>query len=188
MEEIWEDIPGYPGYQASTLGRVRTHNKVTTTAIHGNRHWKERVLKFKHEKCSKRRSPQGVGYRVDLWKDGKPHTLLVHRIVASTFLENHLEDNMTVNHKDGNRLNNNIENLEWLTRADNIRYGFEHNQYDSCKKKVELISADGKELVFSSYSDASKFLNKDHSYVSNCLTHKQLVVYSGEEKYEILPF
>ena len=45
--EIWKDIPRYPGYQAPNLGRIRTHNKTTYTERHGERHWKDRILKFK---------------------------------------------------------------------------------------------------------------------------------------------
>ena len=74
-----------------------------------------------------------MGYRVTLWKAGKPKTLLVSRLVATTFLEDLINTDMTVNHKNGDRLDNRIENLEWLTRADNIRYGFEHNQYQQKK-------------------------------------------------------
>ena len=55
---------------------------------------------------------QGTGYRVDLWKDGKPKTFLVCRLVATTFLEDLIDTNMTVNHKDGNRFNNCIDNME----------------------------------------------------------------------------
>lgn len=64
-----------------------------------------------------------------MWKDGKPKDFLVARLIATTFLEDLLETKMTVNHKDGNRLNNNVENLEWLSLADNIKYGFQYNQY-----------------------------------------------------------
>ena len=77
MEEIWKDIPNYNGYQVSNLGRIRTYNKITyKKGI--KRHWKNRILKYK----SKSYNP---GYRVDLWKDGKPKTLLVARLVAFTF-------------------------------------------------------------------------------------------------------
>ena len=75
MEEIWRDIPNYTGYQVSNKGRVRTHNKTTFTKIHGVRHWKDRILKFKGETYD-------TGYRVDLWKEGKPYTKLVARLVA----------------------------------------------------------------------------------------------------------
>ena len=76
MEEIWKDIPNYNGYQVSNLGRIRTHNKITFTKKHGLRHWKDRILSFKPFTNSNQKSKQGMGYRVDLWKDGKPKTRL----------------------------------------------------------------------------------------------------------------
>ena len=97
--EIWKDIPNYSGYQASNLGRIRTYNKVTYTKMHGERHWKDRILSFKPSTSSRKNINQGMGYRVDLWKDGKPKTLLVARLVATTFLENLIDTKMTVNHK-----------------------------------------------------------------------------------------
>ena len=117
MEE-WRDIKNYPGYQVSNLGRVRTHNKTSNTSMHQNRHWKNRILCFK--KCK-----ENIGNRVDLWKDGKPHTFLVHRLVATTFLEDLIDTDMTVNHKDGNRYNNNVENLEWLSLKSNIIHAYD---------------------------------------------------------------
>ena len=80
-----------------------------------------------------------MGYRVDLWKNGKPHTLLVARLVATTFLEDLINTDMTVNHKNGNRLDNRIENLEWLSRADHIRYGFQNGQYPFARKGEKYI-------------------------------------------------
>lgn len=68
-----------------------------------------------------------------MWKNGKHKTMLLHRLIATTFLENFINTSMTVNHKNGNRLDNRIENLEWLSRADNIRYGFENGQYPQAK-------------------------------------------------------
>lgn len=82
--EVWKDIPGYEGYQASTLGRIRSYNKITYTERHGCRHWKDRILSFKPSSVSKHSSSQGTGYRVDLWKNGKPHSLLVARLIATT--------------------------------------------------------------------------------------------------------
>lgn len=187
MKEIWKDVPGFSGYQASTLGRIRTHNKISYTKKHGARHWKDRILKYKHEEHSKKRSKQGMGYRVDLWKDGKPHTLLVHRIVASTFLEDHLGDKITVNHKDGNRLNNNIENLEWLSRAENIQYGFENGQYP--QKGVTIVNtATGEKQDFRSCSQASLAIGANISYVSSHIRKGEFVCTINSVKYEIIPF
>lgn|SRR5574344_520868 len=138
MEEIWKDIPNYDGYQASNLGRIRTYNKITYTSRHGERHWNNRIMKFKPNEISKK-IKKGSGYRITLWNKGKSKDLLVARIIATTFLENLINTKMTVNHKDGNRLNNNIENLEWLTREDNIKYGFQNGQYPSANKNKKYF-------------------------------------------------
>lgn len=187
MEEIWRDIPGFSGYQASTLGRIRTHGKVTHTSKHGDRHWKDSILKYKHEVYSKKKSKQGIGNRVDLWKDGKPHTCLVHRLVATTFLGNLIDTKMTVNHKDGNRYNNRVENLEWLTRKENIQYGFDNMQYQNNTKKVALIFSETEAIVFNSYSDASKYLGKNARFVSSRIANKKFSVKQGGHTYIIAP-
>lgn len=73
---------------------------------------------------------------------------------------------MTVNHKDGNRYNNRLDNLEWLSIADNIRHGFENDLFP--QKHCKLISIDdGREYEFRSLSQASQFLKRSHGYISN---------------------
>ena len=175
MEEIWKDIPGYEGYQASNLGRIRTYNKITYTARHGYRHWQNRIIKLKPSKPNKKTS-QGIGYRITLWKDGKGRDFLVARLIATTFLENLIDTNMTVNHKDGNRLNNCVDNLEWLSRKDNITYGFENGQY----KQIKTILIKGStQLVFRSLSQADRFLNRSIGYCRNRVK-KDKIVYSKD--------
>lgn len=128
MEEIWKNIPNYQGYQVSNLGRIRTHNKITHTEKHGERHWKNRILKFKGQTYN-------TGYRVDLWKNGKAKTLLVARLVAFTFYNEDINNHtLTVDHIDGNRFNNNINNLELVSLAENIKRGFETGLYSNQKK------------------------------------------------------
>ena len=76
---------------------------------------KVRVLKQKH--CAN-------GYRsVKLFKDGKHSHLLVHRIVAKTFIPNP-DNKRYVNHIDGNKANNNVNNLEWCTASENLKHAF----------------------------------------------------------------
>ena len=132
-QEIWKAIPHYEGiYEASNFGRIRTcEGKITQTQHHGIRHWKQRILKPKGETYA-------TGYKVTLWKDGKSKDWLVARLVAMTFLG---ESNLTVNHIDGNRFNNCIENLEWCSLADNIKKGFELGLYKN-QKNVLLICND----------------------------------------------
>lgn len=169
MEEIWKDIPNYKGYQASNLGRIRTYNKITYTKKHGVRHWKNKILKFKEKvpkSHGKHQGKYGTGYRVDLWKDGKAKTFLVCRLVATTFLENLIDTDMTINHKDGNRLNNNINNLEWLSRKDNIIHGYENGLYSNQKSVLIIDKKNNNHNYFNSLSKASEFIGKNKKYLS----------------------
>ena len=129
MEE-WKDIPGYEGlYQASTLGRIRTcEGKTTKSARFERRVWKQRIMK---PKCTRNKKGR-YDYRVELWKDGNHRTWLVSRLVALTWCAGY-EEGKTVNHKNGNTLDNSAENLEWLTLGDNIRHGFANGLYPQAK-------------------------------------------------------
>ena len=167
MENIeeWKDIPEYVGiYQASTFGRIRTcENKTTETQMHRIRHWKQRILRPKGQTYK-------TGYRVTLWKNGKPKDWLVARLCAITFLG---KSNLTVNHIDGNRFNNHIENLEWCSLADNIRKGFETGLYKFQKKIMLTNKATNECIVFRALSLASKYLKKNRSYLSSKIKKQQ---------------
>ena len=161
MKEIWKDIPNYQGYQVSNKGRVRTKNKTTFTKKHGTRKWKDRILHFKGESYK-------TGYRVDLWKNNKPHTMLVARLVAFTFnnvdIGNH---KLTVDHVDGNRLNNNLNNLELVSLKENIQRAFKNNLYGS-QKNIKIINKEtNEEKEFTSMTKASKYLKRNHGYISH---------------------
>lgn len=129
--EQWKMIPGYEGlYEASTLGQIRSaEGKITSNARYSRRVWKQRIIK---QKYVNRKTGKCRDARVCLWKDGKEKTHLVSRLVAMTWC-NGYADGLTVNHKDGNPLNNNYKNLEWMSLADNIRHGFKNGLYHRAK-------------------------------------------------------
>jgi len=158
--EVWKDIPHYEGiYQASSFGRIRTiDGKITYSTRHGKRHWKGRIIKPKLENDYK------TGYRVTLWKDKRDIDYLVARLVAVTFFG---YSPLTVNHINGNRLDNRIENLEWLSLGDNIRHGFDTGLYARSCTPIILIDKSGKIHSFRSLSQASLFLGKCSGYLSN---------------------
>ena len=106
MNEEWRDIKEYEGkYQVSNLGRVKSLNYNNTK--------KEKILKSRNNR----------GYLcVTLYKEGKSKTCKVHRLVAQAFIENS-NNYLEVNHKDENKTNNCVENLEWCTRKYNNSYG-----------------------------------------------------------------
>lgn len=107
MNEIWKDIDGYEGlYEVSNLGKVKSLGNEFSR--------KEKILKQGKKK-------NGYLY-VILWKEGKYKTCLVHRLVAQAFLENP-NNYSCVNHKDENKENNCVENLEWCDAKYNINHG-----------------------------------------------------------------
>ena len=102
MKEIWKDIEGYEGlYMVSSLGRIRT----TKT---------QKIRKLVH-------NPKGY-LMVKLCKNGVSKGYSVHRIVCETFIPNPY-NLPQVNHKDENKENNNVDNLEWCTNEYNHNYG-----------------------------------------------------------------
>ena len=112
--EYWIELDEFPNYQVSNLGRVK---KKECTIIYSNGikcNYKEKILK-----------PDLVkGYfRVSLSKDNFQKRFLVHRLVAKYFLENKL-NKPCVNHIDGNKMNNVVDNLEWCTYSENERHSY----------------------------------------------------------------
>ncbi len=115
MDEIWKDIEGYPLYQVSNLGNVRSRDYEYIGGKYRNTLLKRkgRVLK---------QVVDGGYAHVNLSCKGKIKKSRVHRLVAVAFLPN--PNNLpVVNHKDENKLNNMVDNLEWCTHLYNTRYG-----------------------------------------------------------------
>lgn len=127
MEE-WKTIEGYDGrYEVSSHGRIRS-----VSMFLGNHIYHGKVL-----------SPTIAtnGYlKVNLILRGKKKTCLVHRLVAKAFIPNPLNLEM-VNHKDENRQNNFVENLEWCDRNYNNNYG-SHNEKIAKSKSKPIIQYD----------------------------------------------
>jgi hypothetical protein len=119
-KEIWRDVIGYENlYQCSNLGRIKSLGNGKT--------WneKERILK---QTIDKR------GYcRVMLCKEGKQKKYLVHRLVATTFLDNP-QNLPQVNHKNEQKTDNRIENLEWCTQEYNNNYGTRLEKFSNAMK------------------------------------------------------
>lgn len=108
--EIWKEIPEHPNYEVSNTGKVRNtgYVKVVTN--------KKGKTFFKYIK------PKELSLSVD---NGyiKCHLGWVHRLVCEAFHGKAPEGKEDVNHLDENRFNNNADNLEWISHADNLRYG-----------------------------------------------------------------
>ena len=176
--EIWKDIPDYEGYQASNCGRIRTFNKVTYSKRHGERHWKNRILKIQWNKSTSRESRRDA--KVGLYKNGVEKKMLVARLVCYAFYG---VSDLTVDHIDGDTYNNNLSNLQYLTREENIKQGFKNGLY---KTKKIILTKNNEKYSFNSLSEASIFLNKYKGYVSYALKNNKKIINSkGEEFYKL---
>lgn len=114
----WRPVVGFEStYEVSSCGQVRSLDRLVRQSHPGStktRLWKGKQLK---QTVAATR-----GYaQVSLSLDGKAHKVYVHRLVAEAWLTGR---NETVNHKDGNKLNNNVTNLEWVSHSDNLRHAF----------------------------------------------------------------
>jgi hypothetical protein len=174
--ENWKKIVGYEGlYEVSDLGNVRSLDKVVPK-WDGFRLLKGRVLKKKLTQ---------FGYHsVALTKNGKPKHYFVHRLVATCFIDNPDTKTKTqVNHIDGNKTNNAVDNLEWVSASENIKHAFktglksvQQSQIDTIRtlgknsnKKVLQMDLDGNVVKeWNSMTDASKTLKINLSCISMC--------------------
>lgn len=108
VEEIWKDVSGFEGlYQVSDLGNVRSLKK----------NFEGKILNYY-------RSRDGY-YYYSLRKNNRSYAIAMHRLIAKAFIPNP-NSLPQVNHKDENKINNIIENLEWCDRKYNINYGTGH--------------------------------------------------------------
>lgn len=111
MEEIWKDIKGYEGsYQVSTLGNVRSLPRKT------NNQYSQGILMKPHK------TPFGY-LKVQLYKNKKAKWFPIHRLVAMAFL-NEFDSTLQVNHKNGIKTDNTINNLEMVTASENQLHSY----------------------------------------------------------------
>ena len=133
-EEIWKDIGGYEWYyQISNKGRVKSLSRQRE----GNGKkglLAERILKLTI-------NSDGY-YNVKLYKNGKKKSFKVHRLLAIAFLENPKGEKY-INHKDGNKTNNSLDNIEWCTSSHNVKHAYKMGLNPVClnldKEKLEKL-------------------------------------------------
>lgn len=127
-----KEIKEYPNYFITDDGRVWSKNRNKFLSL----------------------NPNTQGYlKVSLWKDGKSTTKPVHRLVAETFIPNP-NNFLQVNHKDENKLNNSVENLEWCSEDYNTHYGTRNQRIATSKGKRTLCIETG--IIYPSVIEASR--------------------------------
>lgn len=187
MEEVWKDIEGYPHYKVSSLGNVMSNHK-----------GKWRLLKLNH---------QYAGYlRVTLFNNSGPKTKRVHRLVAEAFIPN-TENKETVDHINGIRTDNSVENLRWCSIKENNSAELSvHNkrmkriEYFSDVKNIEkhrtiLGNLMGRPILqyslsgefireHDSISSAARCIEKGNSSICDCCKGKRKSAYGYVWKYK----
>lgn len=157
--EIWKDIKDYEGlYQVSNLGRVKSLYRIDSS----NHKVYEKILKTRERHSY---------IAVDLHKEGKAKTFSVHRLVAMAFISNP-DNKPQINHKDENKENNCVDNLEWCTVLYNNTYGTRMDrQIDSKSVPVYGFKEEPykREIWFKSITAAAQFVKGDSSGVGNVL-------------------
>ena len=177
--EIWKDITGYEGlYQVSNLGRVRSlTRKVFVKGRENGRVFTGRIKYGCREKKN--------GYRVvSLYCKGKSKRFFVHRLVASAFIQNH--NNLPqVNHKDEDKTNNKVSNLEWCDAKYNTNYGnCIEKRIAPQRKRVSQITLDGTYIrSFASMAEIERELGVNHSAICICCKDNTKSAYGYKWKY-----
>lgn len=116
-EEVWKPVVGYEGlYEVSNKGRIKSLKRSTVT--------KEGWVQNVHGGICKQKDTRDGYKEVTLFKNGKPKSIRTHRLVAFAFLGKPTDDRTEVNHKDGNKKNNSVSNLEWVTSSENQLHAY----------------------------------------------------------------
>lgn len=171
--EIWKDIKNYDGiFQVSNMGRVRSIGRYCKHGDH---------VYFRHGKILTLCKRKSGYFKVTLQTDNHRKDLPIHRLVAEAFIPNPNNLN-TVNHKDGNKANNTVENLEWLSYSDNTKHAHQTdlNRNHKHVKCVELG------IVFDSLRDVAKYFNCSRDTVEDHIAHKRQSRILGDYRFIIL--
>lgn len=179
--EIWKDIKGFEGlYQISNYGNIKSLER-TFEYIGKNQFGEFKTIK-KHKEMIIKQSINGNGYyQVCLRKENIKKNLLVHRLIAEAFIDNP-DNKPTINHIDGNRLNNSINNLEWATMLEQqihrVYYlGHKNIIGEKCRnariqqQKRKVKRSDG--IIFDSIKEAANGNESLRKNINKCVRGHQ---------------
>ena len=166
--EVWKDIPGYEGkYQISNKGNVKS-------LARNEKYCKRPETMLKPFVC-------GSGYLEIIFKvKQKRQAKLVHRLVAEAFVSN-ADGKKEVNHKDGNKLNNDYRNLEWVTPSENINHSYKTLQNKGYSRRVECIET---QETFDSLKEAADKYGLQLPLIWKCCNGKQVTTGGYHWKYK----
>lgn len=177
--ETWKNINGFEGlYEISTKGRIKSLGNGKST---NPNQCLEKIIKTGLSRN---------GYiKCKLHKDGKRYYYNVHRLVALNFIQN-IDNKKEVNHKDGNKKNNSVENLEWVTSSENQKHAFKNGLqkrvYGSAhkqSKKIKQLDLDGNIIkIWDSINTLKRELGYNNVGIINCC--KKRKKYNTAYKYK----
>jgi hypothetical protein len=152
MKEEWRKIAGFENYEVSNFGLVRSIKRFTGK---GGNYINDKLVYLKP-------SDDGSGYlQVILYNNKKPKSFKVHKIVANSFIPN-IHNKPTVNHINGIKYDNSVQNLEWATRSENTKHkyiiGIDNNKGENhpSNKLTELQVLEIRERFNSGETDRCK--------------------------------
>lgn len=160
--EIWKDVESYKGYyQVSNLGNVRSLTRSFTRSD-------GKVKTFQGKLLTTKAEPSGYKH-VNLSKHGKAHSVRIHRLVAYAFIENP-NNYPCINHKDENKQNNTVDNLEWCTYQYNLTY---NDKQLKRATKVDRYAKDGAYInTYISLTEAQRDTGADQRNIGACCRGK----------------
>lgn len=163
--EVWVVVDGFPDYLVSNFGRVKSIGR-TTVRRDGITSRKKELIK---KQCKTR------GHLVTrLWRNGTSKCLYVHRLMAKAFIPNP-ENKPHINHKDGNKNNNSLSNLEWCTPSENNQHAIDNGLRGYNKGCDHAFSVFSKEEVLNirklfksglRIADITRLYNKDRNSIN----------------------
>lgn len=162
IKEIWIQVPDYHGlYEVSNLGQVKRLAYYVTHKVNGTFLKKEKILIPELTK---------KGYlRVTFNNNLKKNKFLVHRLVAMCFIPNHDNKNQ-VNHIDGNKTNNCVDNLEWVNQSENMKHAVSNGlikKLDLSPRAKKVLATNVKtneKIEFGSIEEAKQYLGLSNTF------------------------
>lgn len=179
-EEVWKPVPSTDDlYEASSLGRIRSKDRVVCRRCR----WGQMVEEHKRGRVLKPWNDANGYEVVYVCYDGKRIARNVHRLVAAAF---HGEGGaLDVNHIDGNKVNNRPENLEWVTRSENMFHAQRAGLKSDCKPVVGAPLNGGEEVRFPSAAAAGRHLGVySHANIAAVASGKWKSAYGYRWRYE----